>query len=140
MNIFLKTNQLKKTSIKPFSAKVTIGLEIGYTKKLIDKSEIIKSLQNYQNQLIKDKNLILSASMSVCDIILSGQIEPHLRLNFINYPKFPLEEKVLKIEIDNLTKYLMNEFEQNRVIIEYLDETVMFENSELIDPRIKVNE
>lgn len=135
-----KKLNLKKVSIKPFSAKVTLGLEIGYTKKLIEKSEVIKSIQEYQDQLIKDKNLILSVSLSVCDIILSGQIEPHLNLNFINYPKFPLQEKTLKNEIENLTKYLMNEFEQNRVVIEYLDETIMFENSELIDPRIKINE
>ncbi|WP_299399114.1 hypothetical protein [uncultured Gelidibacter sp.] len=135
-----KKLDLEKVSIKSFSAKVTLGLEIGYTKKLIEKSEIIKSLQNYQNQLIKEKNLILSVSLSVCDIILSGQVEPHLKLNFINYPKFPMEEKVLKIEIENLTKYLMKKFEQNRVVIEYLDETIMIENSELIDPRIKVNE
>lgn len=31
----------------------------------------------------------------------------------------------------------MQKFEQNRVVIEYLNETVMFEDSELIDPRIK---
>lgn len=130
---------LKKVSIRPFFAKVTLGLEIGYTNKLIEKVEIIKSLQDYQNQLIKDKNLILSVSLSVCDIVLSGQVESHLKLNFINYPKYPLTEKILKSEIENLTKYLMKKFEQNRVVIEYLDETIMFENSELIDPRIKVN-
>lgn len=130
---------LKKVSIKPFSAKVTLGLEIGYSNKLIEKAEIIKSIQDYQNQLIKDKNLFLSVSLSVCDIVLSGQVEPHLELNFINYPKYPLAEKILKSEIENLTKYLMKKFEQNRVVIEYLDETIMFENSELIDPRIKVN-
>lgn len=129
----------KKTSINSFSAKVTLGLEIGYTKKLIEKSRIIKSLQEYQDQLIKEKNIILSVSISTCKIVLSGQVEPHLNLNFINYPKFPLEEKTLKIEIENLTKYLMTKFEQNRVVIEYLDETIMLENSELIDPRIKVN-
>jgi hypothetical protein len=130
---------LKKASIKPFHAKVTIGLEISYTQRLIDKSELIEAIQVYQNQLIKDSNLILSVSLSLCDIILSGQVESHLNLNFINYPKFPLEEKILKIEIENLTKHLMEKFKQNRVVIEYLDDTVMFENSELIDPRIKVN-
>lgn len=129
---------MKKISIKPFSAKVTLGLEIGYTKKQIEKSEIIKSLQTYQNQLIAERKVILSVSLSVCEIILSGQVEPHLKLNFINYPKFPLEEKMLKIEIENLTKYLMKEFEQNRVVIEYLDETIMLENSESIDPRIRI--
>jgi len=129
---------LKKVSVKPFYAKVTLGLEKGYTQKLIDKSELTKSIQLFQNQLIKDKNIILSISLNHCDIILSGQVEPHLNLNFINYPKFPLEEKKIKTEIENLTQYLMKKFEQNRVVIEYIDETVMFENSELIDPRIKI--
>jgi hypothetical protein len=31
----------------------------------------------------------------------------------------------------------MQKFEQNRVVIEYLNETVMFEKSELIGPSIK---
>ncbi len=132
MNFFKKT-------IKPFSAKVTFGLEKGYTKKLIKKSLVIKSIQKYQDNLIKEKNISLSVSLSECSIILSGQVEPHVNLNFINYPKFPLKEKVLKIEIENMTRSLMKEFEQNRVVIEYLDETIMLENSELIDPRIKVH-
>jgi hypothetical protein len=130
---------LKRTQTKPFSAKVTFGLEIGYTKELIEKSLIIKSIQKYQDRLIREKNITLSVSLSECSIILSGQKEPHLNLNFINYPKFPLKEKVLKYEIENLTKSLMSEFKQNRVVIEYLDETVMFENSINIDPRIKQN-
>ncbi|PWK19097.1 hypothetical protein [Xanthomarina spongicola] len=127
---------LKKTAIQPFSAKVTLGLEIGYTQKTINKSAIITFIQDYQNQLLKEKDVILSVSLSDCEIVLSGQVEPHLNLNFINYPKFPLEVKILKFEIENLTNSLMNKFEQNRVVIEYMDETIMFENSELIDPRI----
>jgi hypothetical protein len=30
----------------------------------------------------------------------------------------------------------MKEFSQNRVVIEYMDETVMFEDTDEIDPRI----
>jgi len=118
---------------------VTLGLEKGYTGNLIEKSLVIKFIQNYQDHLIKDKNIMLSVSLSECTIILSGQEEPHLNLNFINYPKFPLEETVLKSEIENMTKSLMSEFQQNRVIIEYLDETVMLEKSFETDPRIKLN-
>lgn len=128
---------LKRTQIKPFSAKVTLGLEIGYTKELIEKSIIINYIQKYQDKLIKEKNIFLSISLSECSIILNGQEESHLNLNFINYPKFPLDEIVLKTEIENLTKSLMSKFEQNRVVIEYLDETVMIEKSNKIDPRIK---
>ena len=127
---------MKRTSIKAFSAKVTLGLEKGYTKKLIKKNTVIKFLQDYQNELIKTKQIFLSVCLSECDIVLSGQIEPHLELNFINYPKFSIEEPILKSEIENMTKSLMKEFDQNRVVIEYLDETIMFEKSDFLDPRI----
>ena len=126
-----------KKTIKPFSAKVTMGLELGYTGELIEKTKIIKHIQKIQNELIKDKDIFLSVSISECNIVMSGQIEPHFTLSFINYPKFPLKAETLKKEIEKLTQQLMNKFKQNRIIIEYLDETVMLEKQEKIDPRIK---
>ena len=126
-----------KKSLKPFSAKVTLGLEIGYTERLIEKTKIIQHIQKIQNDLIKSKNIFLSVSISDTNIVMSGQIEPHIILNFINYPKFPVKIEILKKEIEELTKQLMIEFKQNRTIIEYLDETLMLEQSEDIDPRIK---
>lgn len=128
---------ISKKSIKPFSAKVTLGLELGYTGKLIEKTKIINYIQNIQNNLIEDKNIFLSVSISENNIVMSGQIEPHITLSFINYPKFPLQAETLKKEIEELTKKLMSEFKQNRTIIEYIDETVMLEQNEGIDPRIK---
>jgi hypothetical protein len=128
---------ITKTSIHPFSAQITFGLERGYTQALIPKESIVNFLQDYQQKLLKNKCIALSASVSECDIVFGGKVEPHLKLNFINYPKFPLEENLLKETIEELTKALMKEFDQNRVVIEYLDETVMFEISEEIDPRIK---
>ena len=130
---------MRRKSIPSFSAKITIGLERGYEKERIKKSLIIEYIQKKQNDLIKNKNIYLSASISECKIVMSGQIEPHLTINFINYPKFPLKEDKLKTEIENLTKNLILEFNQNRVVIEYLDETVMLEQNENIDPRIISN-
>ena len=126
-----------KKSLKPFSAKVTLGLELGYTERLIEKTKIIQHIQKIQNDLIKSKNIFLSVSISDTNIVMSGQIEPHIILNFINYPKFPVKIEILKKEIEELTKQLMIEFKQNRTIIEYLDETLMLEQTEDIDPRIK---
>jgi len=126
-----------KKTVKPFSAKVTFGLELGYTGELIEKTEIIQHIQKIQNNLIKNKDIFLSVSISESNIVMSGQIEPHVTLSFINYPKFPLKVEILKKEIEELTKQLMNKFKQNRTIIEYLDETVMLEQREEIDPRIK---
>lgn len=129
--------EVTKKTIKSFSAKVTFGLELGYTGELIEKTKIIKHIQKIQNKLIKNKDIFLSVSISECNIVMSGQIEPHLILSFINYPKFPLKIETLKKEIEQLTKQLMNKFKQNRTIIEYLDETVMLEQQGKIDPRIK---
>ncbi len=134
----LINKNMKKISTKPFSATINIGLENGYEKTPIDKSEIIKHIQTYQDILIKEKGLYLSCSISHCDIVLSGQIEPHLKIGFIDYPKFHIKHDVLKREIENLTKGLMSAFNQNRVVIEFDDETVMFEESIEVDDRIKI--
>lgn len=128
---------IKKT-VAPFAAKVTIGRQFGYTEEIIEKSNVIELIQTIQQNLIKDKNIFLSVSISDTEIVMDGQIEPHLNLSFINYPKFPLTPELLKKEIEMLTKKLMKEFKQNRTIIEYLDETVMLEFSKEIDPRITI--
>ncbi len=128
--------EIKRKTSKPFSANITIGLNSGYADDKTDKSTFVKCLQTYQEQLIKEKGIYLSASVSDCNIIMSGQNEPHLKLQFINYPKFPLEGQVLKREIEKLARHLMSEFKQNRIVIEFSDETVMLEASDEIDPRI----
>jgi hypothetical protein len=128
---------MKRKSIPPFYGILTIGLEIGYEKVKIDETEIIKFIQAYQDALIKNKQIYLSASISNCTIVLSGQVEPHLKISFINYPKFELPPAVLKFEIEELSKQLLLAFKQNRVVIEYLDEVIMLENSDEIDPRIQ---
>lgn len=132
----MKTN---KISIKPFSAKATFGLTLGYTEDLIPKTAVIQSIQVYQDQLISKRNIYLSVSITECSIVLSGQNEPHLQLNFINYPKFPLEETDLKQEIEKMIQHLMGKFQQNRVVIAYKDETIMLERSSEIDPKILKN-
>ena len=123
--------------IKPtFTATVTIGMQLGYSKQLFQKSQLIALLQKFQQQQISERTVYLSACISECEIVLSGQVEPHIKLDFINYPKFPLEEKQFKSEIELLVTYLMKELDQNRIVIVYHNETKMFEKNEAIDPRI----
>jgi hypothetical protein len=128
---------MKRKFIPPFYGVLTIGLETGYEKVKIDETEIITFIQAYQDELINNKQIYLSASIANCTIVLSGQVEPHLTISFINYPKFELPPAVLKFEIEELSRQLMMTFKQNRVVIEYLDELVMLEKSEDHDPRIK---
>ena len=123
--------------IKPtITASITVGMQIGYTKQLYNKSKLIKVLQKFQKNQINERNVYLSACVSKCEIVLSGQIEPHIKLDFVNYPKFPLSIKQFKYEVELLTKYLLSELNQNRILIVFHDETIMLELSEQIDPRI----
>ncbi len=69
---------------------------------------------------------------------MDGQEEPHVKLEFIKYPRFEMEPSLLKNEIQKLTEYLMSEFGQNIIVIVYHDEIVMIENNASIDPRISI--
>ena len=129
--------KIKEIKIKTFQASIFIGLEIGYTQKKINENLVIESLSELQKQLSKEKDIYLSASISKTVIILNNQKEPHLKIDFINYPKFPISEEIFKDEVLHFGKELMKQFEQNRILIIYTDETVMFEQSEEIDPRIR---
>ena len=129
--------KIKETKIKTFQASIFIGLEVGYTQKQIDENLVIESLSELQKQLSKEKDIYLSASISKTVIVLNNQKEKHLKINFINYPKFPLSEEIFKDEVLIIGKELMKQFEQNRILIIYTDETVMLEQSNEIDPRIR---
>ena len=128
--------KIKETKIKTFQASIFIGLEYGYTQKQIDENLVIESLSELQKQLSAEKNIFLSASVSKTNIVLNDQNEQHLKIDFINYPKFPLSEEIFKDEVLHFGKELMKQFEQNRILIIYTDETIMLEKSEEIDPRI----
>lgn len=124
-------------SVKSFSAVINIGLRYGYSEKEIDPDEIFQAIQEFQDELIEESEVYLSVSAAPCHIILSGQKEPHLKLGFINYPKFPLDEKVLKAHIGELALRLMKQFSQNQMVIEYPDQTLLLETTRENDPRVK---
>ena len=128
----------KNVSISHFKSEITIGLEEGYTQKMIDKSEVIGFLQKFQDNLIEKEDIYLSAKVTACDIVLSGQIEPHLSISFLNHPKYPLNLDKLKGILEHLVMELMKRFKQNRIVLVHSDETVMFESSDQIDNRIKI--
>mgnify|MGYP006919344387 CR=1 FL=1 len=123
-------------TIPTFTATFSIGLQKGYTQTLYTKEEVTTALQEYQDKLIKDKGMYLSARLTTCEVVLSGQIEPHLTFDFINYPKFELPIKTLKEAVLKLAKSLMKTFKQNRVVVVFSDDTIMIEIREEVDPRI----
>lgn len=123
---------------KTFRANITVGLHKGYTNDLIS-WQIFKNEITKVQQLVKDKfNIVLSAKIYQCEIVCLGQEEPSATIEFIQYPKFQIEEEKLKNAILYFTEQLQTILEQNRVVIVFNDETIMLEKSSNIDPAIKL--
>jgi hypothetical protein len=123
---------------KTFRAKVTIGLFRGYSDETISVPEFKKALLKAQQNIKERYNIELSVKLSPCEILFLGQEEPSVELQFIQYPKFPHEESLLKKAIVKFTELIMIELEQNRVVIVFTDETIMLEQSNAIDPHIQL--
>jgi len=123
-------------SAKRFFATLTIGLRMGYTTEPIPIAAVYDELRRLQDQLIKEKQLYLSANCYESTIVLLGHREPHLNIKFINYPRFPIEEDIFKTEVKSLAGQLMKCLNQNRVLIEFDSEIIMIQESEWVDGRI----
>jgi hypothetical protein len=129
---------MNSVTYKTFTAQITIGLFWGYSKKTISELEFKRALLKGQEQIKTQYKIELSAKLSRCKILFLGQEEPSMELQFIQYPKFPHEESELKKALITLTKLVMIELKQNRVVIVFTDETIMLEQSDIIDPNIKL--
>jgi len=122
---------------KTFTGEATFGLKRGYKEELISIEEFKMQLIAAQQRVYKEMDLKLSAKVSLCSIVFSGQDEPSVDLSFIQYPKFPIKESSLKKGILRLVELLMKELDQNRVVVVFDDETIMKEvNGDLLDPAI----
>ena len=98
---------------------------------------MIGFLQKFQDKFREIGDIYLSAKVTACDIVLTGLLVPHLSITFINHPKYPLKLDKLKDILEHLAMDLMERFKQERIVVMHSDETVMFENNDLIDCKIK---
>jgi len=125
-------------SAQKFYATLTIGLRMGYTSEPIPVTAVYDELRRLQDQLIKEKQLYLSANCYESTIVLSGHREPHLNIRFINYPRFPITEQLFKAEVQALAIQLMKSFHQNRLLIEFDKELIMIQQSKELDAGVVV--
>lgn len=128
---------MKSIIIKTFTATATIGLYKAYSNELISIIDFKKILYKAQKQIKKEFDVALSTKLTLSEIVFLGQEEPSLSLDFIQYPKFPTEEVLLKKAIIQLLKLLMENLDQNRTVIVFQEETICLEKSERIDPKIQ---
>ena len=127
---------MNKKATPTLKAEITIGLNKGYSDESWSLDELKNKLTESQQKLKEEHNILLSAKVTLCDIVFLGQDEPSVTLSFINYPKFPVTEDSFKKGVTFIAKELMNKLEQNRVVIVFHDETLMLEKSDEIDKNI----
>jgi hypothetical protein len=127
---------IKQIKVTAFKAIIHLGLHWHYTDQLISKSEVIGAVQDYQKKKIANNEISLSVSLKESQIVFADQVEPHLEISIINYPKFPLTADKLKRATLELAEHLMIVFIQNRIVIEYPDETLMLEATSDLDPNV----
>ena len=128
---------MKTTKSKTYKAEATFGLKRGYKEELISLEEFKMELAAAQQKVFRELELKISAKVSLCSIVFSGQDEPSIEISFIQYPKFQYDELILKNGILRLVQILMQALDQNRVVVVLPDETIMLEEDESqLDPGI----
>lgn len=128
---------MKRKTVKTFRASITVGLQIGYSQEIISWNALKSSIVTAQKEVYEKFNTVLSAKVSLCEIICLGQEEPSATIEFIQYPKFTYVEELLKASIIFFTERVQQALEQNRTVIVFDYETIMLEKTNNIDPNIK---
>jgi hypothetical protein len=131
---------MKIIKAKTFIATSVIGLQRGYSNKLIDIETFKDVLLEAQKSVSEHYNVSLSVKLTACDILFLGQEEPSLTLSIIQYPKFLQPEAILKEAFTKLITKLMIDLDQNRIVIQFPDETIMLEQTDAIDHKITLKQ
>ena len=124
---------------KTFHAKAVLGLQKGYSNELISIEDFKTNLLKAQKKIVNKFGVGLSIQLTPCTIFFLGQDEPSISLEIIQYPKFPQPEPILKETFIQLIADMMIELEQNRTVIQFLDETIMLEQTDTINHKINYN-
>lgn len=129
---------MKKITINTYKAEITLGLNKGYSESHWSLEDLKAQLTKAQAKLKVKNGTLLSAKVTLCNIVFLGQDEKSVTVSFINYPKFPLEKNTFKEGVLFVGQELMKELEQNRIVIVFDDETVMFEINSKLDSSIEL--
>ena len=110
---------------KTYEVKIYIGLQEGYEGSMHNAKDIEKSLLEYCE-------CGFCVTVTPLRFIYTGGKENGVLIGIINYPRFPKEESELDIHAFAIANKLMKEFKQYRCSIVFPDNTVLFENNELV--------
>lgn len=129
---------MKEVICNTYHASAVIGLRKGYSNEMLSMESFRAAEGKAQSRLRDETGILLSVKLTPCEIVFLGQEEPSVTVGFINYPRFPLPYDRWKHGFPSITGHLRQLLHQNRVVVVFPDQTIMLEQSEHIDPRIRL--
>jgi len=106
-------------SLETITAKIYLGLREGYTEKVHTLDEVKDFLQKYVDRVG------LCVTVTPTTFVYKDGREDGAVIGLINYPRFPTTREKLKQTAEEIAGLCKAEYKQNRVSIEYQDETIM---------------
>jgi len=108
-------------SLETITAKIFLGLREGYGDRVHNIDEVKDFLQRYTDRIS------LCLTVTPTTFIYKDGREDGVIIGLINYPRFPTTREKLKQTAEEIANMCKEEYKQNRVSIEYQDQTVMLE-------------
>ncbi len=108
-------------TVETITAKIYLGLREGYTSNIHSIDELKTFLQEYINRVG------LCVTVTPTTFLYKDGKEEGVIIGLINYPRFPTTKEKLKNTTAEIAQLCKNKYKQNRVSIEYQEETVMIE-------------
>lgn len=116
--------QIKTVVAETYYAKIYVGRRVGYGKTIHIDEKIMDFIQEYVNKIG------LCVTTTKTNYIYKDGNEPGYIVGLINYPRFPKTKEEIKITALDLAEKLLIKMEQNRVSVEFPDETIMLEKKD----------
>lgn len=108
-------------SVDTITAKIFLGLREGYSDKVHTLDELSDFLQ------LRTNRGGLCVTITPTTFIYKNGREEGAVIGLINYPRFPMDTEGLRKEAEEIARACKKEYKQNRVSIEYQDQTIMIE-------------
>ena len=110
---------------KTYEVKLHIGSIRGYNGNGFTKGELVRKIGEFQTER---QHAAISVRVTPTMFVFREYAEEGWEVVGINYARFPKEKKNIKRFMRDLAKYLLKEFEQNRITVTEPNQSVMFES------------
>jgi len=108
-------------SVKTITARIYLGLREGYTDTVHSLDDVKSFLQDYVNRIG------LCVTITPTTFIYKDGGEDGAVIGLINYPRFPTIKRKLEKTAEEIAQLCKDKFRQNRISIEYQNQTIMLE-------------